>query len=74
MKRFVKSTKDNQDLYFHTFLDCLIYFGVVESRKDSKYDTYYSAFRRSDFKHKFNFANVERIYFTFNKSNVNEKY
>lgn len=47
MTRFIKSIKDNQELYFHTFLDCLIYFEAVESSDDSKYQTYYSAFRRS---------------------------
>lgn len=65
MKRFIKSTKDNQELYFHTFLDCLIYFEAVESYDDSKYQTYYSAFRRSDFNKQFDFATVERVYFTF---------
>ena len=65
MKRFIKSTKDNQELYFHTFLDCLIYFGVVKNSNDSKYQTYYSAFRRSKFKKEFDFATVERVYFVF---------
>ena len=64
MKRFIKSTKDNQELYFKTFLDCLIHFGAVKSRKDSKYNTYYSAFYRSDFNKQFDFATVERVYFT----------
>lgn len=65
MKRLIKATKDNQELYFHTFLDCLIYFEAVESSDDGQYQRYYSAFRRSKFKKQFDFATVERVYFTF---------
>ena len=65
MKRFIKSKTDNQDLYFHTFLDCLLYFGMVKSSDDGQYQRYYAAFRRSDFNKQFDFATVERVYFTF---------
>tara|TARA_R110000823_G_scaffold284233_1_gene402315 strand:- start:168 stop:368 length:201 start_codon:yes stop_codon:yes gene_type:complete len=65
MKRFIKSTKDNQDLYFCTFLDCLLYFGAVKNSKDGQYQRYYAAFRRLGFKKDFDFAKVERVYFTF---------
>ena len=65
MKRFIKSTKDNQEMYFHTFLDCLLHFGMVKDSDDGQYQRYYAAFRRSKFKKEFDFATVERVFFTF---------
>ena len=65
MNILIKATKDNQELLFKNFLDCLRYFlangDEKASKKDVNYSKYHSAFIRSNYKCFFEFALVEKV-------------
>lgn len=65
MTSFIKSTKDNQELYFKNFLDCLRYFladgNEKATKKDVNYSKHHAAFIRSNYRFFFEFALVEKV-------------